>query len=288
MNWKADWNLRARMAGVTVLLAALYISFIAVITAFTSSLTFVAVLIGLVAFAQFWWGDAIALKASKARRVDEDEYPELHEAVTRLSQQADLPKPDVAVSKAKAPNAFAAGRSQSSAVVCVTEGLLDQLDEEELDAVLAHELAHVKNRDVVIMTIASVFAAIFGYIVRWGWLYDDGGGGNQHVIIAVLASVVAWVVSFFVLRLLSRYREYAADRGAAVITGQPSALASALKKIDGQSENMPEEDLRDAKGVDGLMFFSYDVDFMSRWFSTHPAVEKRVERLQEIQKNMDS
>ena len=240
MEWKSDWGLRGRMVLTMFLLFALYIVFILVLSQYMG-LFGVVVVMGLFSLGQFFFSDRLALYSMGASTVEESEYPQLHATVGRLSQQADLPKPTVAVADTRVPNAFATGRSPSKSTVCVTQGLLQTLDEEELEGVLAHELAHVKNRDVMVMTIASFLSTIAFLIVRWGWLF--GGGRNRQggggMIVAILVSLVVWIVSFVLIRTLSRYREYAADRGGAAITGNPSALASALLTISGRMDRVP-------------------------------------------------
>jgi heat shock protein HtpX len=270
------------------LLFVLYIVFVAVLWRY-AGLFFAVALMGLFSLGQFLFSDRLALYSMGARRVDEDEYPRLHAMVDRLCQQADLPKPDVAVADTKMPNAFAAGRSQDHSTVCVTEGLLRTLDEEELEGVMAHELAHVKNRDVMVMTIASFLSTLAFMVVRWGWLF--GGGRNRQggggVIVAILASLVVWVVSFLLVRALSRYREYAADRGAAAITGRPSALASALLKISGRMDDVPDRDLREQSEMNAFFVIPLRSGVVGRVFSTHPPTEKRVDRLRDLEGEME-
>jgi heat shock protein HtpX len=273
------------------LLFALYIVFIGILSRFMGLFGLVVVM-GAFSFAQFFFSDRLALYSMGARRVDEDEYPKLHAMVGRLSQQADLPKPDVAVADSRVPNAFATGRSQKNSTVCVTDGLLRTLDEDELEGVLAHELAHVKNRDVMVMTIASFLSTIAFMIVRWGWLFGGGGrdrqGGGGGVVVAILVSLLVWIVSFLLIRALSRYREYAADRGGATITGKPSALASALLKISGRMENVPERDMRDQAEMNAFFIIPIRSGFVGKLFSTHPSTENRVERLRELEREMET
>jgi heat shock protein HtpX len=270
------------------LLFALYIVFIAILSQYMG-LFGVVVVMGLFSLGQFFFSDRLALYSMGASKVEEDEYPRLHAMVGRLSQQADLPKPTVAVADTRVPNAFATGRSPSNSTVCVTEGLLQTLDEEELEGVLAHELAHVKNRDVMVMTIASFLSTIAFLIVRWGWLF--GGGRNRQggggMIVAILVSLVVWIVSFVLIRTLSRYREYSADRGGAAITGKPTALASALLTISGRMERVPKEDLREQSEMNAFFVIPIQSDFVGRIFSTHPPTEKRVERLHEMAAEME-
>ncbi|WP_251342076.1 zinc metalloprotease HtpX [Haloplanus halophilus] len=288
MEWKPDWGLRGRMVLTMFLLFALYIVFVAVLSRFVGLFGIVIVL-GLFSLGQFFFSDRLALYSMGASRVDADEYPKLHATIGRLCQQADLPKPDVAVADTRVPNAFAAGRSQKHSTVCVTRGLLDVLDEDELEGVLAHELAHVKNRDVMVMTIASFLSTIAFMIVRWGWLF--GGGRNRQggggVVVAVLVSLVVWIVSFVLIRALSRYREYAADRGGAAITGNPTALASALLTISGRMDRVPQEDLREQSEMNAFFVIPIRSGFVGRVFSTHPPTERRVERLREMAAEME-
>ncbi|WP_251328835.1 zinc metalloprotease HtpX [Haloplanus pelagicus] len=288
MEWNPDWGLRGRMVLTMFLLVVLYVVFIAALSQYMG-LFGVVLIMGLFSLGQFFFSDRLALYSMGATRVDEGEYPTLHATVGRLCQQADLPKPDVAVADTRTPNAFAAGRSRSASTVCVTTGLLDTLDEAELEGVLAHELAHVKNRDVMVMTIASFLSTIAFMIVRWGWLFGgnrnrQGGGG---IVVAILVSLVVWIVSFLLIRALSRYREYAADRGGAAITGNPTALASALRSISGRMDRVPQEDLREQSEMNAFFVIPIRSGFVGRVFSTHPPTEKRVERLREMAAEME-
>ena len=290
MEWKADWGLRTRMLLTMLLLGALYVVFIGALAYFGVGLLGIVVVMGLFSLGQFVFSDKLALYSMGASEVSEQEYPELHGIIGRLSQQADLPKPTVAVADTRVPNAFAAGRSQSSATVCVTDGLLRTLDEDELEAVVAHELAHVKNRDVMVMTIASFLSTLAFMVVRWGWLFGGGrdrNGGGQ-VIVAIAVSFLVWVVSFLLIRALSRYREYAADRGAASITGKPGALASALLAIDGRMDRVPKEDMREQAEMNAFFVIPIRSGFIGRIASTHPPTEKRVERLRELDRSLET
>ena len=269
------------------LLFALYIAFLGALVSAGMDLLGIVLVMGLFSFAQFFFSDTLALRSMGAREVSEEEYPELHAMVSRLSQQADLPKPTVAVADSRVPNAFATGRSQSSATVCVTQGLLRTLDEEELEGVLAHELAHVKNRDVMVMTIASFLSTIAFLVVRWGWLFG-GRNRNGSVVVAVGVSLVVWVVSFVLIRALSRYREFAADRGGATITGKPGALASALLTIDGRMDRVPKDDLREQSEMNAFFIIPIRSGFIGKLFRTHPSTEKRVERLRELERELET
>ena len=291
MEWKTDWGLRGRMGVTMFLLFGLYIVFIGALSLYTTNILFIVLIMGGFMAAQYFFSDKLALYSMGASEVSEEEYPELHATIGHLAQQADLPKPTVAVADSRMPNAFATGRSPSKATVAVTEGIMNTLDREELEGVLAHELAHVKNRDVMVMTIASFLSTIAFMIVRWGWLFGGGRnreGGGSGVIVAIVASLVVWVVSFFLIRALSRYREYAADRGGAIITGQPSALASALMKIDGRMDKVPNDDLREQSEMNAFFIIPIKSGVVGRLFSTHPSTENRIERLREMQRELET
>jgi heat shock protein HtpX len=289
MEWKTDWGLQARMGLTMLLLLALYVVFIAALYIYGIGLFGIVLFMGLFMGGQLFFSDKLALRSMGAHEVSEEEYPELHAMVGRLAQQADLPKPTVAVADSRQPNAFATGRSQSSATVCVTRGIMDTLDREELEGVMAHELTHVKNRDVMVMTIATFLSTLAFMIVRWGWLFGgnrrEGGGG---VIVAILVSLVVGVVSFLLVRVLSRYREYAADRGGAIITGRPSALASALVKIDGRMDRVPDDDLREQAEMNAFFIIPIKSGAIGKLLSTHPSTEQRVERLRDMQSELET
>ena len=291
MQWKPDWGLRGRMLLTMFLLFALYIVFVGAISLYFGDMLPALVIMGGFMAVQYFFSDKLALYSMGAREVSEEEYPELHATIGRLSQQADLPKPKVAVADSRVPNAFATGRSQKSSAVCVTTGILNTLDRDELEGVLAHELAHVKNRDVMVMTIASFLSSLAFIIVRWGWLFGGGrerGGNQAPVFVAIVVSLLVWIVSFVLIRALSRYREYAADRGGATITGRPAALASALQKISGQMDKVPREDLREKSEMNAFFIIPIQADFIGRLFSTHPPTEKRIERLRQMERAMES
>jgi heat shock protein HtpX len=288
MQWQTDWGLRLRMGFTMFLLFALYLVFVGVLTLYFGNLLIPAILLGAFSLAQYFFSDKLALRSMGARTVSEEEYPQLHAQVGRLSQQADLPKPDVAVADNRTPNAFATGRSPSHGVVCVTTGLLEALDDDELEGVIAHELAHIKNRDVAVMTIASFLSTIAFLIVRWGWLFGGRNRNGAPVIVAILVSLVVWVISFLLIRALSRYREYSADRGAVAITGNPSALASALSRISGRMDRVPEEDLREQAEMNAFFIIPISKGFIGKIARTHPPTEKRIEALREMEREMET
>ncbi|EMA65969.1 heat shock protein HtpX [Halorubrum aidingense JCM 13560] len=288
MEWKTDWGLRGRMAFTMFLLFALYVVFVGVLSLYFGDFLFPVIMLGAFSIAQYFFSDKLALRSMGAREVSPEEYPDLHRRMDRLSQQADLPKPTVAVADTQVPNAFATGRNKKNATVAVTTGLLQVLDEDELDGVLAHELAHVKNRDVMVMTIASFLSTIAFFIVRWGWLFSGDNRQGAPVVVAILVSLLVWAVSFLLIRALSRYREYTADRGAALITGKPGALASALMTIDGRMDRVPKEDLREEAEMNAFFIIPVRAGFVGRIASTHPSTENRIERLRDLEKEMAS
>ena len=287
MDWKPDWGLRGRMALTMFLLFALYLVF-AVVISQTRYIGFLVLMVPFLAV-QYFFSDKLALYSMGAKEVSEEEYPELHATIGRLSQQADLPKPKVAVADSRVPNAFATGRNQKNAAVCVTTGIMQTLDRDELEGVIAHELAHIKNRDVAVMTIASFLSTIAFLVVRWGWFLGGGDRreGGVPVIVAILLSLAVWIISFILIRALSRYREFAADRGGAVITGKPSALASALLKISGRMDNVPKEDMREQAEMNAFFIIPIKSGFIGKIASTHPSTEKRVEKLRELEQEME-
>ena len=284
MNIRGDWELRARMSLVMLVLLVFYALFTGVVALAIESLIIALVVMGILIGLQLWLSDSLALRSMKAEPADPEDYPELHAIVQRTSQQADIPKPNVTVSPFSTPNAFAVGIRQKSATITVTKGLLRTLDEDELEAVIAHEVSHIKNRDVLVMTIASFFTTLTFTVVRWGFLADTDDA--RATLIALLISLIMGIVSWFMVRALSRYREYAADRGAAIITGKPAALASALSSIDETANAIPEEDLREAKNGPSALFFFTNDEFGSL-FSTHPPAEERVERLRDLQTELN-
>src|ERR671938_186980 len=255
-----DPGLQVRMAVTMFLLGAIYVALVvALLAAGTSGVT-VAVIAGGLALVNLFASDKLALAAMGARTVTPAQAPQLHAIVERLCVQADLPKPRIAVVNTSMPNAFAVGRSPKSATVCATTGIMEMLSPAELEGVMAHELSHVANRDVLVMTLASFFATVAAYIVQFGFFFGGGGGygdddDNPSYIVLFLVSLTVYVVSFFLMQALSRYREFAADRGAAVLTGRPSALASALVKISSGMERIPQRDLRASAELSAFYFF---------------------------------
>ncbi len=292
-----DWSLASRMFFVMFLLAALYLLFLAFLWREGTGFLGMALIAGSLLAAQFFFSDKIVLWSMGAREVGPDEAPELHAIVERLSALADLPKPKLAMAASRMPNAFATGRGPKNAVVAVTTSLLERLDPPELEAVLAHELTHVRNRDVMVITLAGFFAAVAGFLMRFlmymgmgfGYGYDDDSEGEGYGIILVwLVSLGVWVVSFVLIRALSRYREYAADRGSAILTGAPSRLASALVKISGTMERIPDRDLRQAEGMNAFFILpALRRASLAELLSTHPSLEHRLERLKAMEQEIE-
>jgi heat shock protein HtpX len=278
-----DTGLQVRLVLVLFLLGLVYAVLVGALIAAGLNAALVAVIAVVLLAVQLFASDKLGLAAMGAHEVTPEQAPELHAMIERLCVQANLPKPKVAIAESRVPNAFAMGRSPKSATVCVTTGILQLLSPAELEGVLAHELTHVQNRDVVVMTIASFFATIAAYIVQFGFFFggdDDSEEGGLGVLGLILVSVVVYAVSFVLLQALSRYREYAADRGSAVITGRPSALASALMKIAGVSERIPAQDLR---ATQQLRAFYIYWPSAREIFASHPPIEKRLAALQRLE-----
>ncbi len=289
-----DRGLSARMYGTMFGLGLVYAVFIAVLVLLLwPSVVLIIVIAGGLLVAQLFFSDRIALAAMGARVTTPDEAPELHATIERLCQLSDLPKPKVAVANTDLPNAFAAGRGKKSATVCVTTGIMQRLDDKQLEGVLAHELSHIANRDVVVMTVASFLATIAALVMRFGLYSSMGRGGRDQTAIIILgvvaASVVVYVLSFFLLRALSRYREYAADRGAAIMTGAPAQLASALERISSSMSRIPIQDVRASEGMNAFFIMPAVAKgfSLSSLVATHPPTEKRIERLLAMQAEMD-
>jgi heat shock protein HtpX len=284
-----DTGLQIRMTFVFFLLGVLYVALVVALLASGANGVTVAFIAGGLALFQLFGSDKLALHAMGAREVTPQEAPELHAMIDRLCVQADLPKPKVAVADTRMPNAFALGRSPKSATVCATTGIMELLSPAELEGVMAHELTHVANRDVLVMTLAGFFATIAAYIVQFGFFFGGGGGygdddDNPSFIVLFLVSIAVYIISFFLMQALSRYREFAADRGSALITGRPSALASALMKISSGMERIPQKDLRASSELSAFYIFPPGVKgSISGLFATHPPMEKRIEALQRLE-----
>jgi heat shock protein HtpX len=289
-----DTGLQARMLFTIFLLGAVYVVLLGVLLAAGAGFgILVIVAIGLFLL-QVFASDKIALASMGAREVSPAQAPELHATVERLCIQADLPKPRIVMIDTPMPNAFAMGRSQKSATVCATTGIMQLLSPAEFEGVMAHELTHVANRDVMVMTFASFGAAVASMILQFGFLFGGGMGGGQSndddgpsAMVVILVSLVVYAVSFLLMQALSRYREFAADRGAAVLTGRPSALASALLKISGEMHRVPQRDLRAASQMNAFFIIPAGAkNAITGLFSTHPPVEQRIARLQRLEQQL--
>ena len=296
-RFQADAGLASRMLLTMFLLGLLYVVFVGVLVALKIPLVLVLLIAGGFLFFQYFFSDRIALASMRGREVSPQQAPELHQMVDRLCALADMPKPKVAIADSDLPNAFATGRNQRHAVVCVTTGILRRLSAPELEAVLSHELSHVAHRDVAVMTIASFLGILAGFVVRssiYAGAYGGGGWGRSNdnrdntgavILLVVLASAVVYALSFLLTRLLSRYRELSADRAGAILIGRPSLLAAALVKITGDMGRIPTRDLRAAEPLNAFFFvpalapgFSF-----SSLFATHPPLERRLEQLERLE-----
>jgi heat shock protein HtpX len=291
-----DRGLTTRMLITMFLIGLLFVAFVGLLlVVLRGAWPIVVIIAGGLFIAQFWFSDKIAAFSMGAREVSPQEYPELHGTIDRLCALADMPKPRVAVADTDMPNAFATGRNEKNAVVCVTTGLLRRLEPEELEGVLAHELSHVAHRDVMVMTIAGFLGVLAGIITRVGLQFGMFGGfsdrdnrDNDNTAIAALiviaVSAVVYAISFLLTRLLSRYRELSADRSAALLTGRPSALASALTKVTGDIAAIPTQDLRKAQPYNAFYFAPAlsAREVAANAFSTHPSLQQRLEQLGKI------
>jgi heat shock protein HtpX len=281
-----DTGLQLRMTLTMFLLGAIYVALIVALLSAGVGAIFIALIAGGLLLLQFFTSDKLALRAMGASEVSPQEAPEFHAMIERLCVQADLPKPRVAVADTDMPNAFALGRSPRNATVCATTGIMNILSPAELEGVMAHELTHVQNRDVVVMTIASFFATIAAYIVQFGFFFGGGGDDDDDggFLYLLIVSLVVYAISFFLIQALSRYREFAADRGSALITGRPSALASALLKISGTMDRIPQQDLRAQSQLSAFYIFPPGAKAaVGNLFSTHPPMEKRIAALQRLE-----
>jgi heat shock protein HtpX len=291
-RFQADLGLSSRMLLTMFLLGLLYVVFVVVLSQFFN-LWFVLLIAGGFLFFQYFYSDKLALRAMRAREVSPQQAPELHQMIDRLCALADMPKPRVAIADSDIPNAFATGRNQQHAVVCVTTGVLRRLSEPELEAVLSHELSHVAHRDVAVMTIAGFLGILAGLVVRYSFYFGGGlGRSNDNrdntgmmILLVVLASAIVWALSVLLTRALSRYRELSADRAGAILIGRPSTLASALVKVSGEMARIPTRDLRAAEPLNAFFFapalapgFS-----LSSLVATHPPLQRRLDQLAKLE-----
>jgi heat shock protein HtpX len=307
-RYAPDRGLTVRMGLTMFLLGLVFVAFVAAIIGISvlfhasdGAIVFFAVVLGGgAAIGSLFYSDKIALSTAQARIVTPQQAPELHGIVDRVCALADMPKPRIAISPTDLPNAFATGRNSEHAVLCVTEGLMRRLNPEELEGVIAHELSHVAHKDVMVMTVASFLAIIAGLLIRFSFYGELFGGGRRDnnnqsalpiLLIIMAVSIVVYAISFLLIRLLSRYRELAADRSGALLTGQPSALASALQKVSGTIARIPTKDLREAQPLNAFFFApalsARDAQSkVAALFSTHPPLEKRLAQLAKISQQL--
>jgi heat shock protein HtpX len=295
---KRETGLVARMIFSFAILGLLYIIFLSVLAYLGLGFVPIAIVASIMILAQWYFSDKIVLWSSGAKLVTRDQFPELHDLVERIVARNNLPKPKIAVINTRMPNAFATGKGPKSSVVAVTTGLMEILDTLELESVIAHELTHIRNRDVLVLTLASLFSTVAWYLMQFGFyggLYSGGMGygGNRSnnsagaMIIVIAVAMLTWVISFLVIRAISRYREFAADRGSAQMTGKPIKLANALMKISGTMKNIPTRDLRQEEGLNAFFIVpALSGSTIGNLFSTHPPVQKRVEKLMEMEASM--
>jgi heat shock protein HtpX len=295
---KRDAGLTARMIVSFAVLTVLYIIFLSVLAYVGVSAIAIAVIAGIMILAQWYFSDKIVLWSSGAKIVSREQFPELHDLVERIVARNNLSKPRIAVINTRTPNSFATGKTPKSSIVAVTTGLMDELDAEELEGVIAHELAHIKNRDVLVLTLASIFSVMAWYLMRFGMygaMFGGGGGGGYGrrgnegaaMLLILLIAVITWIASFLIIRAISRYREYVADRDGALITGKPSKLASALLKISGTMKRIPTRDLREIEGMNAFFIIpALSGSSFTNLFSTHPPVAQRVKKLMEMEAAM--
>ena len=285
-RWKADSGLNARMVSSFVILGILYIIFLGILHYLGVGYIPLAIIASAMILAQWYFSDKIVLWSSGATIVSKEQYPRLHEIVERLSADNGIPKPKVAIVNSTVPNAFATGKSPKSSLVAVTSGILDLLDDDELEAVIGHELSHVRSRDVLVLTLASVFSMVAWYLVQFGFfggLQGRGRNSSGGTAIVILVALITWVVSFLIIRAISRYREYSADRSGAIMTGKPDKLASALLKISGKMGNIPTKELENVQKLNAFFIIpALSGSSIANLFSTHPPVEKRVQKLREM------
>lgn len=285
---KRDAGLTIRIILSFAVLAVVYFIFLSVLSYLgVGGIALIGIGVAMVLI-QYLASDKIVLWSTGAKIVSREEYPRVHEVVDRLVARTGMKKPRVAIMHTSIPNAFATGKSQSSAIVAVTTGLLNLLDEEELEGVIAHELAHIKNRDMLAITMASLFSTVAWYVMHFGWYGSIGYGrrDNGGMALVIIVAMVTWLVSFLITRAISRYREFVADRDSAIITGKPIKLANALMKISGKMKRVPSRDLREVEALNAFFIIPAMGDSIANLFATHPPVEERIKRLMAMEERM--
>jgi heat shock protein HtpX len=290
MKWQRDLGLTMRVWFTMFLLLIVYLVFLSVLSYLGVGLGWLIGFAFLMAFVQYFFSDRMVLWSTGAREVSADEYPELHAMVAKLAKEAEIPVPRVAVMQTPVPNAFATGRSPRHAVVAVTDSIMRLLSPKELEAVIAHELSHVKNRDVLTLTIASFVAMIASIIMQNAIFLSMTGGrreGGNPWFIAWIVAIVVWIISTLLIRSLSRYREFTADRGSAYLTGRPRDLIQALYKISGRMDYLPPEAKRQVEGANAFFIIpALSGNTLMELFSTHPPLEKRVAALEQVEQEL--
>lgn len=287
---KRDFGLSARIILSFIILGIVYVLFLSVLHYLGIGYIPLAIIASAMILAQWYFSDKIVLWTSGAKIVSKDDYPKLHEIIERLASKNGIPKPKVAVVNTQVPNAFATGKSPKSSLVAVTSGILNLLDDDELEAVIGHELTHIRSRDILVLTLASVFSTVAWYLAQFGFF---GGIQSRNrdsagtTVIVIVVAVVTWIVSFLIIRAISRYREYAADRGGAAMTGNPDKLADALLKISGKMNNIPTKEIESVQKLNAFFIIpALSGNSIANLFSTHPPVEKRVAKLREMKTGM--
>jgi len=293
---KRDTGLTIRMIFSFAILTLLYLIFLSVLSYLGIGFIPIIIIASAMILAQWYFSDKIVLWSSGAKLVSKEQEPELHELIERTVARNNIPKPRIAIIETGMPNAFATGRGQKSSVIAVTRGLLQILDKEELEGVIAHELTHIRNHDALVLTLASLFSTVAWYLMQFGFYgglyggYGSGGrdrNGGGMMLIILLVAMLTWVISFLIIRAISRYREFAADRGSAQMTGKPVKLANALLKISGTMKRIPTKDLRQVEGLNAFFIVpALSGSTIGNLFSTHPPVERRVQKLMEMEASM--
>jgi heat shock protein HtpX len=293
---KRDTGLTIRMIFSFAILTLLYLIFISVLSYLGIGFIPIIIIASAMILAQWYFSDKIVLWSSGAKLVSKEQEPELHELIERTVARNNIPKPRIAIIETSMPNAFATGRGQKSSVIAVTRGLLQILEKEELEGVIAHELTHIRNHDALVLTLASLFSTVAWYLMQFGFYgglyggYGSGGrdrNGGGMMLIILLVAMLTWVISFLIIRAISRYREFAADRGSAQMTGKPVKLANALLKISGTMKRIPTKDLRQVEGLNAFFIVpALSGSTIGNLFSTHPPVERRVQKLMEMEASM--
>ena len=292
-SWKkSDSGITIRIIACLGILALLYLVFITVLAYFGLGFLPIMIISAVFILSQWFFSDKLVMWSTGAKIVTKEQYGELHSMVEKVAYVNNLPNPKVAVVNSQVPNAFTTGKSHRNSVVAVTSGLLETLDSEELEGVLAHEITHIKNRDVLVITLASLFSTLAWQIMQFSFFGSMYGAGRDRnngsaIFIIIAVAFITWIVSFLIIRAISRYREYSADRGAAQTTGKPASLANALLKITGKMSKVSPKDIKRVEGYNAFFIIpAINKGSIASLFSTHPPVEKRVQKLMELQKSM--